>query len=45
MGGVCDTNVGEEKHMGFWCGNVKERNHLKALGVEGRIILKWNLKE
>jgi hypothetical protein len=25
---------------GFWWGNLKERNHLEFLGVDGRIILK-----
>ena len=25
----------------FWCGNLRERAHLKYLGVDGRIILRW----
>jgi len=28
-------------HTGFWCGNLKERDHLKNPGVDGRIILRW----
>jgi len=28
-------------HIGFWCGNLRERDHLEDLGVDGRIILKW----
>jgi hypothetical protein len=28
-----------EVHTGFWCGDLKERNHLEDLGVDGRIIL------
>jgi hypothetical protein len=28
-------------HRGFWWENLRERNHLKALGIDGRIILKW----
>jgi hypothetical protein len=28
-------------HTGFWWGNLREGDHLKDLGVDGRIILKW----
>jgi len=28
-------------HTGFWCGNLKERNHLENLGEDGRIILRY----
>ena len=27
-------------HTGFWWGDLRERNHLEYLGVDGRIILK-----
>jgi len=30
-----------EVYTGFWCGNLKEREHLENLGVDWRIILKW----
>ena len=30
-----------EMHTGFWWGNLRENAHLKYLGVDGRIILKW----
>jgi len=29
---------------GFWWGNLRERTHMKGLGVDGRILLKWILK-
>ena len=28
---------------GFWLGSLKERDHLKDLGTDGRIIVKWIL--
>jgi hypothetical protein len=28
-------------HTGFWWRNVKEGDHLKDPGLDGRIILKW----
>jgi len=33
-----------EKHKGFPCGNLNERDHLESLEVDGRIILNWILK-
>jgi hypothetical protein len=34
-----------EVHAGVWWGNLRKRDHLKDLGVDGRIILKWILKK
>jgi len=28
----------KEIHTGFWCGNIKEREHLNDLGVDGTMI-------
>jgi hypothetical protein len=28
-------------YIGFWWGNLRERKHLEAPGVDGRIILIW----
>jgi hypothetical protein len=42
MGGAGSMNWGKGKnHTGLWWGGyLKERGHLKNLGVDGRIILK-----
>jgi hypothetical protein len=29
----------------FWWGNMRERDHLENLGVDGRVILKWVFKK
>jgi hypothetical protein len=34
-----------EVHTGFWWGNLRERDDLEDMGVNGRIILKWNFKK
>jgi hypothetical protein len=32
----------EAAYTGFWCGNLRVRDHLGDLGVvDGRIILRW----
>jgi hypothetical protein len=31
----------EVVHTGLWWGNLMERGHLKDVGVDGKIILKW----
>jgi hypothetical protein len=36
---ACGT-YGEEIHIVFWLGNLKEQDHLEDLGADGRIILK-----
>jgi hypothetical protein len=32
-------------HTGFRSGDLRERDHLKDLGVDGKIILKWIFKK
>ena len=34
-----------EVYTEFWWGNLTKRVHLKDLGVHGKIILKWILRE
>jgi len=33
-----------EVHIGFWWGNLRGRDPLKDLGVDGRVILKLIFK-
>jgi hypothetical protein len=40
MGGARSTYVGEV-YTGFWCGNLRERDHLEDPGIHGRIVLRW----
>jgi len=42
MDRACSTYGGEERCiLGFWWGNLRERNHLEDPCVDGQIILRW----
>jgi len=46
MGGACSTYGGPgEVLTGFWWGNLRERDHMEDLGVDGRVILRWIFRE
>jgi hypothetical protein len=32
-------------HTGFYRGNLRGRDHIVDLGIDGRIILKWNFQK
>jgi hypothetical protein len=42
---VAPLGRAEELHTGFWWGDPSGRHHLKDLGEDGRIILKWLFKK
>jgi hypothetical protein len=44
MGRVC-TTYGKQMLTGCRWGNLRERDHLKDPGVDGRIIVKWIFQE
>jgi hypothetical protein len=42
MGGVCCTYGGQKRvHAEFRWGDLRERDHLEDLVVDGRVTLKW----
>ena len=30
-----------EMHTGFWCGDLRKRDHFEDPGIDGRIIFRW----
>ena len=43
IGGACGT-YGREMYMVFWWEDLSEKYHLEVLGIDGWIVLKWDLK-
>jgi len=44
MDGACNV-YGRGGHTRIWWGNLRERDHMEELGIDGRIILKSIFKE
>ena len=42
---MCHIWGRKEAHTRLWWGNLRERDHIENLGIDGRIMLKWILKE
>jgi hypothetical protein len=36
MDRVCGTFGGGEVYTGFWFGNLRKRDHLKDIGIDGK---------
>jgi len=34
-----------QAYTGFWWGNLRQTGHLEDPGVDGRIILRWSLRQ
>jgi len=47
MGKACrmyEEKVWGEVYIEFWCGNIGDREHLDDPEVDGKIILRWNIR-
>jgi hypothetical protein len=45
MSGACSTYGTDEEWLEILVGNLKKRDHLEYIGIDGMIILKWIFKE
>jgi hypothetical protein len=43
MGEASSTFGMDAKHTQFWAENLKKRDHLEGLSIDGRTTLKWIL--
>jgi hypothetical protein len=44
MGGACSAYEGDEKYIHFGRKNLKGRDYLVDIGVDGSVRLRWNLE-
>ena len=44
IGGACSKLLEKEVYR-IWWANVKERDYLENLGIDGKILFKWFLKK
>ena len=42
---MCHVWGRKEVYTGFWCGNLRESDHLEYPGVDGRIMLRWIVRK
>jgi hypothetical protein len=42
---MCHVWEIKEVHTGFWCRDLRERDHLEDLGLHRGTILKWIFKK
>jgi hypothetical protein len=39
------ASMGGEVNTGFWWGKLRDKDHLRDPGVDGRIILNWIIRK
>ena len=44
MDGACSTNTRQECCIQGFGGDLRDRDHLEDLDIDGRMLLKWILK-
>jgi hypothetical protein len=42
---ACGKYGGGKAHKGFWQGNLRDKDHLEDIGIDGRVMLEPILKK